>query len=74
MVHVDFYRQSPGSVTRTSESEVGRGGSRSDGGRGKKTGRGGKREPRPVEPKKYEEPDVKVGRRLSPIESYLNLA
>ena len=41
----------------------GRGGSRSDGGRGrgKSGGRGGKREPRPIEPKKYEEPEKKVG-------------
>lgn len=41
----------------------GRGGLRSDRGRGrgKTGGRGGKRELRPIEPRKYEEPEVKVG-------------
>ena len=43
---------------------MGRGGSRSDRGRGRGRGkgpaRGGKRETKTVEPKKYEEPEVKV--------------
>lgn len=61
----DLYSQSPPNVKWTSErgeSEVGRGGSRSDRGRGreKSSGHGGKREPKAVEPKKYEEPEVKV--------------
>ena len=65
----DFHSPSSPSVKPSSErgqSEVGRDGSRSDrgrgkyAGRGKNTGRGGKREPKVIEPKKYEEPEVKV--------------
>ena len=74
----EFNSQSSSTERRKSdreESEVGRGGSRSDRGRGRGRGRGkgpargGKRETKTVEPKKYEEPEVKVRRIVSRVPS-----